>query len=82
MTTHDEISEWFDRGVSQGAAHMIVVCDTCDHEDYPVFSTGDEETRAAYAQYNGQNMQRVMEVYDLPDDKVAQLNERRVNRLP
>lgn len=31
-TTQQEISEWFDRGVKEGATHMIVVCDTFDYE--------------------------------------------------
>lgn len=82
MTTRDEISGWFDRGVAQGASHLIVVCDTYDHEDYPVFADSDEDALRQYAAHNGQNMQRVMEVYDLRQDKLEQLSAHRVFRLP
>ena len=37
MTTNTDIGEWFDDGVELGASHMIIVCDTFDHEDYPVY---------------------------------------------
>lgn len=75
-TSRQEISEWFERGVSAGATHMIVVCDTFDHEDYPVYVGPDEDLRKEYDKYNGKNMQRVMEVYVLdPSRKEAQLSE-------
>lgn len=37
-TTKEELREWIKRGKSAKATHMIVVCDTFDHEDYPVSS--------------------------------------------
>lgn len=64
MTTASEIRVWFKKGVEQGATHMIVVCDTYDHEDYPVY-VAEEAFYEVYDQYNGVNMQRIMEVYDL-----------------
>lgn len=77
-TTKEEISTWFDEGVEQGATHMIVVCDTFDHEDYPVYVKLGEDVRETYKKYDGQNMQRVMEVYSLKKSKESQLGERRV----
>ena len=50
-----------------------MVCDTFDHEDYPVYVKPGEDVRAIYAQYNGPNMQRVMEVYNLLWDRDSQL---------
>jgi hypothetical protein len=82
MTTQKEIDDWFEAGVKHGATHMIVACDTFDHEDYPIYTTGAEETNREYLGNLGQNMQRVMEVYDLKADKHEQLNERRAMRLP
>ena len=76
------VSEWFDRGIGQGATHLLVVCDTFDHEDYPVFAHGDPAALERYDALDGKNMQRVMEVYDLRDDKDGQLNQRREMRLP
>lgn len=79
-TTKSDISGWFDRGVKTGATHMLVICDTFDHEDYPAFAKDSNDCLAQYA--NPGNMQRVMEVYDLAADKHEQLQERRAMRLP
>ena len=72
-----DISGWFDRGIAEGATHMIVVCDTYDWEDYPVFVKPGQDARAEAAKNNGVNMQKVMEVYDLSMDKSLQMNETR-----
>ena len=80
--TKDEISDWFDRGVAQKATHMIVVCDTYGHEDYPCFANSDAGAIELHSYYDGKNMQRVMEVYDLRANKTEQMNEHRAMRLP
>ena len=77
MTTKTEISEWFDRGATQGATHMIVVCDSFDHEDYPVFVKPGQDAREVAAEYDGKNMQRIMEVYNLSMDREKQLGQTR-----
>lgn len=77
MTTRGEISNWFDRGVAEGAAFMIVACDTFDWDDYPVFVPPADDLQSSVARYNGPNMQKVMEVYDLNADKETQLNKGR-----
>jgi len=82
MTTRAEISEWFDEGVRAGGAYLIVVCDTFDHEDYPVYVRPNDDVRERFAQFNGPNMQKVMEVYDLTGDKAVQLAETRAWHLP
>lgn len=80
MTTQAEISAWFDEGVSQGARHMLVICDTFDHEDYPVYTTTDAD---CLSRYNAPGeMQRVMEVYDLRADKAEQMRAVRAFCLP
>jgi hypothetical protein len=56
---------------------MLVVCDTFDHEDYPVFVNKDQQVRSVYDEYNDKNMQRVMEVYNLGLPLEPQLNEMR-----
>lgn len=80
-TTRSDLSAWFDEGVEQGASHMIVVCDTFDHEDYPVFIMPGADARSYAAEQFGwpdiKNMQRVMEVYDLRKNKDSQLSEHR-----
>ena len=77
-----EISDWFDEGIQDKRSHMIVVCDTFDHDDYPVYADTDDDCRERYNDLNGKNMQRVMEVYDLRQDKAAQMDESRAWHLP
>lgn len=82
MTTAAEISQWFDNGKRDGYTHMIVVCDTFDHDDYPVYAHGKTfyEVYDRYA--SGQNMQKIMEVYDLITDKDAQMKQFRAWSVP
>lgn len=76
-TTKPEIKEWLEDGKKKGATHMIVVCDTFDHEDYPVYVLPGEDARQKYQDYNGPDMQRVMEVYSYAIDLDRQIAERR-----
>ncbi len=73
MTTKDMISQWFDNGIEEGASYMIVVCDTFDYEDYPVFVAPDEDVDDKKRHYANLSMQKVMEVYDLCANKQTQL---------
>jgi hypothetical protein len=81
-TSRADISRWFDEGVNQGASRLIVVCDTFEYEDYPLYVKTDAEFDTKFAQYNGINMQIVMEVYDLNADKAEQMVELRTFRFP
>ena len=72
-----DIREWFDYGIKSGATHLIVVCDTFDYEDYPVWVKPEEDVHEKAAEFTYENMQRIMEVYDLRLDKDKQLNEER-----
>lgn len=74
-TTRDDIKEWFQRGIKQGATHLVVVCDTFDHDDYPVFVHSADEARAKVSRPG--EMQRVMQVYNLALPMEPQLNEHR-----
>lgn len=74
-TSRATISRWFDAGLEQGATHMIVVCDTFDHDDYPVYVKPTQDSREVAKEFDGENMQRIMEVYDLRMDQEAQMAE-------
>lgn len=76
-TTKKEINDWFDAGKEEGFTHMLIVCDTYDHEDYPVFVNKGEDATVRARDYNNKDMQRVMECYNLTLDKETQLNEYR-----
>lgn len=60
--------------------HVVVVCDTFDHEDYPVFVSAEESVRRIYDEHNGKNMQRVMEVYDLTESEKPLSEQKREHR--
>jgi hypothetical protein len=77
-TTQAQIRQWFIRGVEQKATHMIIVCDTFDYDDYPVYVKPDQNSREVAEEYDGKNMQSIMEVYDLSKDMEEQLNQFRV----
>ena len=76
--TKYEIASWLDRLYEdESLSHMIVVCDTYDWEDYPVYVSKTEALVDAMESYDGSNMQRVMEVYSRNHDREAQLAESR-----
>jgi len=75
-TTKFTIKEWIEEGIKRGASHVVIMCDTFDYEDYPVYIMPGEDP-AEKRSY--ENMQRPMECYDLRMDIDAQLNERRAN---
>jgi hypothetical protein len=56
---------------------MIVVCDTFDYEDYPVYVKPGEDVHKIASGYDRVNMQKVMEVYNLSMDRETQLNQHR-----
>lgn len=79
-TSRKDLEGWFDEGKKKGARHMIVLCDTFDWTDYPVYTRTDDDCLLQYR--NPGKRQKVMEVYDLSVSKDEQLRERRVMRLP
>jgi len=82
MTSVREIAGWFERGVADGASHMIVAVDRFDHDDYPVYVDEPDKVAEEVARIQGASMQDVMEVYDLRADKLEQMLARRVWRVP
>jgi len=75
MTTAKRIKEWFDEGVEDKQRWMVIICDTFDHDDYPVYfgeGQADECKKRIREAQRGVNMQRLMEVYDLTINKEEQ----------
>lgn len=64
-TTLEEIQGWFRAGVEQGATHLIVLCDTFSHEDYPVYVSPGQDARQVVAEHTAKAMTSLMEVYNL-----------------
>ena len=71
-TTREDIRGWFQKGKKQGATHMIVVCDTYNLVDYPVFVMPGENARTEAEKHD-----KVMEVYSLSKNLNTQLNKHR-----
>ena len=80
-TSKDDIRRWLKEAKQRGATHMLVVVDTFDHEDYPVDVLPSQDPETVYKSYNGKEMQRVMEAYNLSLDLESQLNEHRSHHL-
>lgn len=58
---------------------MLVVCDTFDYDDYPVYVYPEENVHDAVKTKTGINMQELVEVYALHLSKDMQLNEFRAH---
>lgn len=79
ITTKDDLANWFERGLKEKATHMIIVCDTFDNSDYPVFVSPEENVKEIHDRnHNPGAMSRVMEVYNLSMDMNEQLSQYRV----
>lgn len=74
--TKEFIRKWL-QGATKEDTHMLVVCDTFDYEDYPVFVNKNENVNNKIKHYS-ENMQRVVEVYNLSIDLESQLGSHRV----
>jgi hypothetical protein len=81
MTTVQQIDDWFEAGIEDGATHMIVVVDEFDHDDYPVYVWGGE-VQTQLDRIAAAEMQQAMEVYDLGRSKRFQLAEVRAWHVP
>lgn len=75
------LTNWFKRGVKNGDQFMIIVCDTFDHEDYPVY-TSSENFQEKYDDHRKAEMQSIMEVYDLSKSMEEQMAQKRVFNGP
>ena len=75
MICREEIREWLQSAKAMGSTHMLVVCDTYDWEDYPVFVGVDQDINERIEHFHGPNMQKVMEVYSMSEDLEEQLEK-------
>lgn len=68
-----DLARMFDDGVFMGATHMIIVCDTFDHTDFPEYVMPGQDVHRVEADAAQKPFQHVMEVYNLREDKLGQL---------
>lgn len=70
--TKEDIRQWL-KDAPKHATHMIVVCDTYDWDDYPVYVNQYQNVHEVVSSKDGVNMAKVMEVYNLSMDIEKQL---------
>ena len=76
-----QITKWFEQAKQAKAEFLIIVCDTFDYEDYPIFTnTGNFDEN--FERHNGKNMQKIMEIYNLSLPLGSQLKQHRVSYFP
>lgn len=75
FTTKETIRQWFIKGKKDKATHMIVVCDTFDYTNYPVYVYRKDDVIETIDDYSGRDMQRIEEVYSMDLDMEEQLAE-------
>lgn len=75
-----DIKKDFDYGVAQGYTHMIIMCDTYDYEDFPIYvSAGENPHTVADNEKRLTPMSQIMECYKLDIDWELQSKEARAN---
>ncbi len=81
MASRDRISKWFDRGVKENFTHLIVVTDTFEYSDYPVYVEEGSDVRKMVESVDAKSMQKVTEVYHLASDRDQQLDQSRAYNI-
>jgi hypothetical protein len=77
QVSREDIKVWFDSGVADGNTHMMVMSDDFSFEYYPIYIKPDQIPEEVFEKNNQQNMQRVIEIYDLRQDFEQQVNQHR-----
>jgi hypothetical protein len=57
---------WIKQARKERATRILVVCDTFDYEQYPVYCRDEKEMGEKRGEYDGKNMQRVEDVIVVP----------------
>lgn len=76
--TYEEIKSMVEKGYAMDdCTHIIIVCDTYDYNNYPVFVIRGRDIHAEIERIKGESMQRVDEVYSTDLSIESQMAERR-----
>jgi len=83
--TRSDIEGWLKQGEKLGATHVVIVHDTFDHDNFPMYiMPGQEARQEFFEKYQkgrkpGEAAYAADECYDLSLNIEDQLNERRAN---
>lgn len=78
---YEDIERWVYSAKEKECTHLIVVCDTYDHDDYPCYVSKDEDIHERIKHFKHADMQRIMEVYNMSMDLKTQLKEHRAYNI-
>jgi hypothetical protein len=81
IATKAQIREWLERGRNDGATHVIIMCDTFSHGDYPVFVKHGQDPREIKRRIDDRDTHRFMECYALALPWESQLDEQRAHNF-
>ena len=70
----DEIRIWLQNGIRKGATHCLIIHDSWNFNDYPVYVMPNQDVRAIASQYLYSN-ESILEVYNLSLDIEQQIND-------
>ena len=73
----NRVQLWFKEGQSKNAHHMLIMRDTYEYEDYPVYVLKNEDTKKKIRELRENDNQVVQAIFDLSLDMDSQLEERR-----
>ena len=77
-----EVRAWFNDGKLMEASFMIIVHDSLNAVDYPIFVDDPNKVKDTLKDVSRAPMQRLLEVYNLNEDRDIQLTEIKAWRLP
>lgn len=80
--TLEDIKRWVKEGKrKKDCTHVLIVCDTFDYEDYPVYVMKGQDVRKVAQENNGANMTRLMEVYSLTEKHTIEEQFKQAGRV-
>ena len=63
--TRQEVDQWIETARENGNTHIVVMCDTFDYDNYPIYVNSQEEADKAVKDKSGKNMQQLQEIIDV-----------------
>lgn len=78
--SYEDIKNLLLKGDKNKYSHLVIVCDTWDYEDYPIFVNYDKDIYDVINEHS-KNMEKVMGVYNYNLDLESQLDETRAYHI-
>ena len=65
MADKEDWKRWYKEAKQQKATHVVIVCDTFEWEDFPVYVLPGQNAEKVRADHHGTNMQKVMDLFTI-----------------